>query len=94
MIAEKRHVKLGASVLEDKSQVAVATALEEFASQLADTQTAVNMRLAETVDQITKRKQVLYPLVFRQVPQATNNRGIDGEKLIQAACEGLDRRWW
>ena len=67
MVAEKRRVKLGPWVLEDRSQVAVAAALEELASQLADTQTAVDMRLAETVDQITKRKQALDPFGFWQV---------------------------
>lgn len=85
MVTEKRYVKLGASVLKDKSQVAVAAALEELASQLADSKTAVDMRLAETVDQIAKRKQALDPFGFWQVTQAADDRGVDGEKPIQAA---------
>jgi len=64
VVAEKRHVKLSPPVLEDKSQVTVAAAFEKLAPQLADTQTAVDMRLAETVDQITKRKQALDPFGF------------------------------
>ena len=89
MVAEERNVKLGASLLEDKSQVAVAAAFEKLAPQLADAKTAMNMRLAETVDQITKREQALDPFGLWQVTEAADNCGIDGEKLIQAAFGAL-----
>jgi hypothetical protein len=80
-------------VLKDKSQVTVAAALEELTSEFADAKSAVNMRLPISFDQFANSKQALYPVVLRQLPQAANCRGIDGEKLIQAAFGGLDRRW-
>ena len=49
MVAEKGNKKLRASVLKDKSQIAVAPAFEELAAQFADPQAAVHMRLAKAV---------------------------------------------
>ena len=50
VIAKERNVKLGAAVLKDKSEIAIAAAFEELISQLADTKTAVNMMLTETIN--------------------------------------------
>jgi hypothetical protein len=85
VVADERYIKLGPSVLKNKSQSAVPTALEKLASELTDTQTAVDMRLAETVEQIAKRKQALDPFGLWQVAQAADDRGVDGEKPIQSA---------
>jgi hypothetical protein len=49
MVAEKGHKKLRASVLKDKSQIAVAAAFEEPAVQFADPEAAGHMRLAKAV---------------------------------------------
>ena len=49
MVAEKGNKKLRASVLKDKSQIAVAAAFEEHAAQFADPQAAVHMGLAKAV---------------------------------------------
>jgi hypothetical protein len=48
--AEKRNEKLGASVLKNKSQIPVATAFEELASEFADTKAAVDMGLTKTIN--------------------------------------------
>ena len=85
VVADERYIKLGPSVLKNKSQSAVSTALEKLASELTDTQTTVDMRLAETVNQIAKRKQALDPFGLGQVAQAAHDRGVDGEKPIQSA---------
>jgi hypothetical protein len=39
----------------------------------------MDMRLAETVDQIAKRKQALDPFGLWQFAQAADDRGVDGE---------------
>ncbi len=50
MVTEVRHEKLGAQVLKNKSEIAVAPAFEELVSQLAYTQAAVHMRLTKTIN--------------------------------------------
>ena len=85
MVAEKGNKKLRASVLKDKSQIAVAAAVEELAAQFADPQAAVHVGMAKAVHQITKSKQTLYSSVLWQFAQAAENRGVDGKKLIQAS---------
>jgi hypothetical protein len=85
VVAEERHEKLCASVLKDESEVTVAPAFEQFVSKFADTEAAVHMRLAETVNQIANSKETFYPFVLWQFAQAADDRGIDGKKLTQAS---------
>lgn len=54
VIPNKRGEKLGAAVLKDESEVAVAAALEEFVSQLADAKTAMHMGLSQSIDEFAQ----------------------------------------
>jgi hypothetical protein len=49
IVAEEGNKKLTASVLKDKPQVAVVATFEKLAAQLADTETAVHVRLTKAV---------------------------------------------
>ena len=64
MVAEKRHVELSLSILEDKPQITVAAAFEKFVAQLPDSEVAVHVRLAETVKQI-KSAPLFLGRIFR-----------------------------
>lgn len=92
MVAEKGHEKLGPSVLKDKPQIAVATAFEKLAAQLADAKSAVHMGLTEAVDQIANSEKTFHSLVLRQFTQSSDNSGVNGEKSTQAFPEAL-RPW-
>jgi len=83
VVAEERDEKLGASILKDKSEIAVAAAFEELASQLADTKTAVHVRLTKDINQIAKSNETFYPFVLSQFTQAADDRGVDGQKFTQ-----------
>ena len=85
MVAEKRRVELSLSILEDKPKITVAVAFEKFVAQLPDSEAAVHVRLAETVEQITQSKQALHPLVLRQAAEASDDGRINGEKSTQRA---------
>lgn len=85
VVAEERDEKVGASVLKDESQIAVAAAFEQFVSKLADTKAAVHMGLTKTINQIAESKETFYPFVLWQVAQAADDRWIDGKKLTQAS---------
>jgi hypothetical protein len=50
--AEKRDEKLAASVLKNESEIPIASAFEQFASQLSNTEAAVHMRLTKTIGQV------------------------------------------
>ena len=92
MVAEKGHEKLGPLVLKDKPQIAVATAFEKLAAQLADAKPAVHMGLTEAVDQIANSEKTFHSLVLRQFTQSSDNSGVNGEKSTQAFPEAL-RPW-
>jgi hypothetical protein len=83
MVAEEGNKKLRASVLKDKPQIAVAAAFEKLASQLADAETAVHVGLTKAVHQVAKSKKALHFFALWQLAQATDHRGVDGEKLTQ-----------
>jgi hypothetical protein len=89
VVTKERDVKVRATVLKNKSQVAIATAFEELLSQLSYSKTAVDMRLSVTVDQITNGKQALDSFGLWQVTQAADYRWINGEKLSQKASLNL-----
>lgn len=91
MIAEERNKKLCASVLKYESQFAVASEFKELAAQLADAETAVDVRLTKAVQQVAKSKQALCSFALWQLPEATDDRGIDGQELTQAPSLGLAR---
>jgi hypothetical protein len=92
MVAEKRNKKLGAAVLKNEPQLAVAAAFEELAAELADAETAVHVGLTEAFHQIAKSEKTLHSLVLRQSTQAPDNSRVDGEKSTQASPEAL-RPW-
>lgn len=56
MVAQERNKQLIASVLENESEIAVAATLKKFVRQLANTEAAMDMGLAKTPDEITKRQ--------------------------------------
>lgn len=92
MVAEEGNKKFRAAVLKDKPQITVAAAFEELAAQFADTETAMDMRLTKTIDQVAKRKQALYLFVLWQPLQPADHRRVDGKQLTQAAFEA-PLRW-
>jgi hypothetical protein len=92
MVTEKGNEKLGASVVKDKPQIAVAAAFEKLAAQLADAETAVHMGLTEALDQIAKSEKTFHSLVLRQFTQSPDNSRVNGEKSTQAFPEAL-RPW-
>jgi hypothetical protein len=49
MIAQKRNKEFGRAVLKEKTKIAIAPTLEKLVAQLPNTETRVDMRLAETV---------------------------------------------
>ena len=83
VVAEERHEKFRSSVLKDKSEIAVAAAFEELASQLADTKAAMHVGLTKNINQIAKSKETFYPFVLWQFTQAADDRGVDGQKFTQ-----------
>ena len=85
VVTEERHEKLCTSVLKDESEIAVAAAFEKPVSYFADTETAMHMRLTKVIDQIAEGQKTFHPLVLRQFLQATDDFGVDGKKLTQAA---------
>ena len=85
VVTEERHEKLCTSVLKDESEIAVAAAFEKPVSYFADTETAMHMRLAKVIDQIAEGQKTFHPFVLRQFLQATDDFGVDGKKLTQAA---------
>lgn len=56
MVAQERNEQLIASVLENESEIAVAATLKKFVRQLANTEAAMDMGLAKTPNEITKRQ--------------------------------------
>ena len=49
VVAEEGDKKLGAAVLKNEAQIAVAAKLEKLAAQLPDAETGVHVRLTEAV---------------------------------------------
>ena len=84
MVAQKRNVQFFAPVLENEPEIAVTATLEKLVPQLADTEAAMDMGLAKTIDEITERQEALYSLRLGKISQAMNDRGIDGKDSIQA----------
>lgn len=89
MVAEKGNKKLVTSVLENESEIAVAAAFKQLAAQLADAETAMDVRLPEAVYQVAKGKKAFHLLALRQCTQSPDNSRVDGEKPTQACPEAL-----
>ena len=83
MIAEEGYKKLAASILKNKSQIAVAAAFEKLASQFANTETAVHVGLTKAVHQVAQSEKTLYFFVLRQIAQAADHRWVDGKEFTQ-----------
>jgi hypothetical protein len=62
--AEERDEELVTPVLKDESEIAVAAAFEQLASQLANTKAAVNVGLAKNINQIAQSKETFHPFVL------------------------------
>jgi len=52
VVAQERNEKIGGSVLEDKTQCNAAAALEQFVSQFANAEAAVNVWPPKTFNQL------------------------------------------
>ena len=77
--------QLGAAVLKNKAQTAIAAALKQFVPQFAYAETAVHVRLAVAVGEVAESQQTFHPFALRKLPQASEDRRVDGEKLTQAS---------
>ena len=91
MIAQKRNEELFTPVLKDEAEITVAAALEKLAPQFTDTEAAVHMRLAKTINEIARGQEAFYFFRLRKMPQPTNDRRIDGKDLIQAYPAAVSR---
>lgn len=49
------------------------------------------MRLAKTIDEIAQRQKALDSFRLRKLPQAPNDRRVNGKNLIQACPEVASR---
>ena len=85
MIAEERNEQLGATVLKNKAQTAITAALKQFVPQFAYAETAVHVRLAVALGEVAESQETFHPFALRKLPQASEDRRVDGEKLIQAS---------
>jgi hypothetical protein len=56
MVAEKRNEQFITPVLKNEPEIAVAAALEKLVSQFTDSEAAMYMRLAKTIDEIAERQ--------------------------------------
>lgn len=56
MVAQKRNEQLFPAVLKNEPEIAVAAALEKLGRQFTNTETAMYMRLAKTIDEIAQRQ--------------------------------------
>jgi hypothetical protein len=85
VVAQERNEKLGTSVLENESEIAVTAAFEKLVAQLADPKAAVHVGLAKNFKQIAKSEKTFDPFVLWQRAEASDDDRIDGEKFTQAA---------
>jgi hypothetical protein len=85
MIAEERNEELGATILKNKAETAIATALKQLVGQLTYAETAMHVRLAVALGEVAESQETFHPFALGKLPEASEDRRVDGEKLTQAS---------
>ena len=82
MITHENHIEITWSVQKQKPPTQTRAAFKQMFSKFSDSQSAMNMRLAEGLGQIAKREQTLGSLHARKPGEGVEHIGPNRQRLF------------